>query len=385
MPRKEGQIIDRGISQRTGKQMYLVRVANGEHANGRRKYISQLVHGGLREAQRVQRDLLTKRDQGELQQKTHDTVGQYLSRWLETHKTSVKTRTYLNDLEMVNRYLTPHFGRMKLDKLTPLKIQGVYAKFQEQGLSASTIRRIHAVFRNALKWAVQWQVIPTNPTLKVQLPKVERTEIRPLTPEEAQTFLEECKYDRYGLLFQFLLLTGCRPGEAFALQWKDVDLTNKRVSIRRTYSQKSGQELYSSPKTKKGNRSIPILDDELLAGLKAAKTELIEKHLGKGVQFTDDSLVFTSTKGTPIQARNLIQRHFKPLLERIGISKSVRLYDLRHSTATLLLTLNVHPKVVQEMLGHSDIQLTLNTYSHVLPTLQESAAGKLSELLSKRS
>ncbi|MCL6443154.1 MAG: tyrosine-type recombinase/integrase [Alicyclobacillus sp.] len=385
MPKSRDGIIYRGISKRTGEEMWLVRVVVGTDPNGSRKYVCQTVHGGIRQAQKVQRELAAKRDQGQLEARSKETLNAYLDRWLITHKAAVKARTYLNDTEMLDRYIRPHIGSAKLHKLTPLMIQEVYATLQQSGLSPSTIRRAHAVLRNALNWAVQWQAINSNPADRVRLPKIEKKEFRPLTPEEARRFLDECAYDRYGTLFQFLLFTGCRPGEAFALRWKDIDFDNRTVSIRQTYAKKNGQELISAPKTKKGNRTIPILNESLMAELRSMRAKKIEDNLSNGQSFDDESLVFTSTSGGPVDSRNLIQRHFKPLLERAGIPSEVRLYDLRHSTATLLLALNVHPKIVQEMLGHSDIKLTMDTYTHVLPSLQQTAAAKLADLLANRS
>lgn len=385
MARSSSDIVYRGKSKRTGEEIYLVRIVIGTDSKGKRKYVCRTIHGGIRKAQEVHRQLASERDKGLLKARSKETLDEYLDRWLTTHKSAVKMRTYLNDVEMLDRYIKPHLGHAKLDKLDAITIQSAYAALQEQGLSPATVRRAHAVLRNALKWAVQWQVLPANPAERVRLPKSEKTEIRPLNPDEAARFLEQCAFDRYGTLFQFLLFTACRPGEAFALQWRDINFEKGQISIRRTYAQKDGQELLSSPKTKKGNRSIPVIDADLLAELRAMKTQAIEKYMSSGVPFDEASFVFTSTSGTPVHTRNLIQRHFKPLLERAGIPKTVRLYDLRHSTATLLLTLDVHPKIVQEMLGHADIQLTMNTYTHVLPTLQKGAAQKLADLFSGRS
>lgn len=379
---KSADIIDRGISKRTGKQMWLVRVDLGIDAAGKRQYASRLIHGGIREAERVQREMAVQRDKQELARPGKETLVNYLQRWLETHRASVKPRTYLNDCETIDRYILPHLGATRLDKLSPMVIQGAYAVLQERGLSASTVRRAHAVLRNALQWAVQWQVLQSNPAARVILPKTQKREMRPLNLDEVRRFLDACAFDAYGTLFQFLIFTGCRPGEAFALRWRDVDLDRKEVYVRRTYAKKAGQELISTPKTARGARTIPILDTNLLQELRDERTKRIESCLAGGNSFDAESLVFTSSTGTPVHSRNLIQRHFKPLLERAGIPNTVRLYDLRHTTATLLLALGVHPKIVQEMLGHADIALTMNTYTHGLPTLQKESAQKLADLLS---
>jgi len=351
--------------------------------NGKRLHINKTVYGGIREAQRIQRELLAERDGGTLKQPAKESLALYLTRWLESHRSSVKERTFISDKEMIQRYVVPFIGTVKLDQIKPLNVQKAYDKLGINGLSPSTIRRVHATLNNAMKQAVRWQLISQNPCEHVTIPKLVKKEMRALNEDEAVRFMNSCACDQYGVMFRFMLLTGCRPGEAFGLQWHDLDFTKQEVSIRRTLTRKGGGYRLTSPKTNRGNRQIHIYDKWLLADLKELRTEAKEKALHDGLGFDDKGFVFTTDTGTPVHDRNIVQRHFKPLLKHAGISSDVRLYDLRHSTASLLLRLNVHPKVVAEMLGHSDITLTLNTYSHVVPTLQKDAAEQLAHLLDK--
>ncbi|EPZ41625.1 tyrosine-type recombinase/integrase [Alicyclobacillus acidoterrestris] len=380
----EGQIIDRGINKRTGLHAWLIRVPNGTDAKGKRLYANRTIHGTKRDAERTRREMLAERDRGTLRESSRESLDDYLTRWLEVHKATVKERTYYNDAEMIDRYIRPHVGMIKLQKLSPLDVQTLYAKLGDQGLSSATIRRAHAVLHHALEQAVRWQIIGQNPARLVKPPKLIKPEMCTLTEDEAVRLLDECIYDQYGTLFHFLLMTGCRPGEAYGLHWSDIDFDSHTVTIRRALSRKGTRSFLSTTKTSSGMRTVSIFDESLLESLKQMKQERKERQAKLGKPFNDDEYVFVSSKGTPLNDRNVIQRHFKPLLKRVGINEDFRLYDLRHSTASLLLRLNVHPKVVAEMFGHSDITLTLNTYSHVTPGLQEEAAQKLSNLLRRR-
>lgn len=380
----EGQIIDRGVNKRTGLHAWLIRIPIGIDINGTRQYTNKTVHGTRRDAERVRREMLGERDRGTLQKQSKDSLDDYLQKWLETHKAAVAERTHYNDTEMIQRYIRPFLGAVKLQKVTPLMVQNLYADLAEKGLSPATIRRVHAVLNHALEQAVRWQIIGQNPVRLVTPPKVIKSEMLTLTEEQADRFLSECAYNPYGTLFYFLLMTGCRPGEAYGLNWTDIDFSHRTVTFVRSFSKKGSREFHSkTTKTAAGKRMVSIHDEKLLQNLKGLKEDRILQLSDDGQEFHEYSPVFVSPKGKRVNDRNVINRYFKPLLKRVGIPGVFRLYDLRHSTASLLLRLNVHPKVVAEMLGHADITLTLNTYTHVTPGLQQEAAEKLSQLLSK--
>ncbi|MHB1630006.1 MAG: tyrosine-type recombinase/integrase [Bacilli bacterium] len=377
----EGQIIDRGIHKRTNQQTWLVRVFTGRDADGRKRYINRTVHGGKKEAQKILREMLTDRDQGTLPESTRDSVNTFLDRWLETHKSAVRPRTYSNDTEMLERYIRPYIGTLRLHKLSPLDIQELYAKLIERGLSPNTVRRAHAVLNGSLNQAIRWRMLFHNPASLVKLPKIEREEMHPMNMEEAKRFLDVCVYDAYGALFEFMLVTGVRPGEAFGLKWSDVELEQKRVRIQRALTEdENGAPTLNATKTKRSKRTI-YLPENVVQTLRHLRVEQMEHFLASGKPFTDDKIVFTSSTGEYLEGRNLVQRHFKPLLKRAGISTKLRLYDLRHTCATLLLRQGTNPKIVSERLGHASIAITLDTYSHVLPDMQQDATNALQEML----
>lgn len=312
------------------------------------------------------------------------TVGEYLDRWLaDSARGTVRKSTYDSYKRQLRRYVHPALGYLALKKLTELHIQGLYRSMQDRGLSARTVRYTHAVLRRALKQAVRWKYIPRNPCDDADPPKVQRDEMLPLDREQARRFLEAAEKSgpdgepaRFHALYVLALHIGMRPGELLALKWEDVDLEAGVLSINRTLSM-AGE--FTAPKTAKSRRRIRLTAGSI-AALKAHRKRQLEERMRLSSLWRDHGLVFPSTVGTPLNHRNLA-RSFKDLLKRASLPESTRLYDLRHTCATLLLARNVHPKYVQELLGHASITLTLDTYSHVLPGMDGGAASAMDEAL----
>lgn len=367
-----GQLIARG------EGTWLVRVYRGRADNGTRRYLNRTVHGTKKQAQRLLTKLLREHDTGELVEPTRETVGKYLDRWLrDAAKPRVQPRTLHDYRGLVRRYIRPALGDLRLHQLTPMQIQALYAEMQERGLSPRTVRYAHAVLRSALGQAVKWRLLPNNPATAVELPKRERREMKALDPKQAGRFLEAAKEDRFAALWSLLVTTGLRPGEAFALRWKDLD--GDRVRVSRALVKRAGLETtFAAPKTDRSRRSV-TLPASTVAALRTHRAKQAEEKLA-ATEYTDLDLIFATQTGGPLSLPNLTRRHFKPLLEAAGLPP-MRLYDLRHTAATLLLAAGEHPKIVSERLGHATITLTLDTYSHVLPDMQAASAEKLEGLL----
>lgn len=225
-------------------------------------------------------------------------------------------------------------------------------------------------------------MLARNPCQFVELPRQARREMKALSPKEAMQFLSAAASDRWAALFALALATGMRPEEYLALQWKDVDLEKGIATVQRAlvWQRKGGGWTFTAPKTARSRRSIP-LPASVVKALTVHRRKQAEERLKAGAAYQSNDLVFASREGTPIMMRNLLRRHFKPLLKEAKLPATLRLYDLRHSCATLLLSANEHPKVVSERLGHASVTLTLDTYSHVLPTMQEAASQKLENIL----
>lgn len=362
-----GQIIKRG------ERTWLVKVYKGEE-NGHKKYVSKTVHGTKKDAQTLLNDWLRRKDLGTFVEPSRIMLNDYLDQWLrDGAKAKVRQSTFKTYEWLLNRYVKPVFKGRRLSEVKPLDLQALYTDMQERGLSARTVRFTHAVLSSALKQAVKWRMLPLNPAEDVDLPKQERKEMRCLTPEEVARFQEVAKNDPLGLVFLFALATGMRPGEYLALRWQDVDLKAGLVTVKRAIVQRAGTWHYTEPKTSRSRRTIP---------LPASTAALLREHYMASPFKAPDDPVFPNHEGRPLDEHSTVRKRFKALLKAAELSNGVRLYDLRHTCATLLLGAGVNPKVVSERLGHASITLTLDTYSHVLPTMQEEAAAKLDGILS---
>ncbi len=230
---------------------------------------------------------------------------------------------------------------------------------------------------------MRWNLIARNPTEAVDAPCPRLKEISVFTVEEAQRFLEAAKGDRLHALYVLALMTGMRQGELLGLRWQDIDLSAGSLSVRRTLVRTSQGWSWADPKTAKGRRTI-ALPDLAVEALRQHRVRQLEERLRAGALWADIDLVFPNQTGKPLERQNVVKRSFRPLLIRAGMPSS-RFHDLRHSAATLLLSLGEHPKVVQERLGHSTIGVTMDTYSHVLPDMQRKAAAKLDALFSEEA
>lgn len=373
--RKRGQVVERG------KDTYLVRIYLGEGEDGKRRYYNKTITGTKKEAQRHLTSVLSELDQGTFIEPSKETLNRYLDRWLETSAIPrLRARTARDYREVLARYVREPLGQKPLASITPLDIQSVYSGMLASGLSPRTVRQTHAVLRSALKQAVKWQLLPKNPAEYVDLPRQKRTEMHAMSPDETKQFLNAARGTRWHTLFLLAVTTGMRPGEYLALQWKDVNLDEGTIYVTRTLSRHKGKWHFDEPKTAKSRRKIKIAPSVAQA-LRAHKSRQAAERLKAGIGYQNFDLVFASRNGQPVDCDRLRGRYFKPLLEKAELPETIRLYDLRHTCATLLLAAGEHPKIVSEMLGHASIQLTLDTYSHVLPDMQQSAVDKMEGML----
>jgi integrase len=304
------------------------------------------------------------------------TVSEFLSIWLsDCVKDTITASTFERYESIVKLHISPTLGRLKLRILTPAHVQGLYRGRLNSGLSPATLRKIHTVLHKALSHAVKWSLIPRNVTEAAAAPRLAPEEMRPLSSEEARSLLEAASNDSLEALYVMAVHTGMRQGELLALKWSDINLEGRTVSVRRTLTREGGRYCIGEPKTKKSRRTIKLT---------IAATETLRKHLARQIDemgrlgdlYRDRGLVFTTTTGSTVNPSNIRQRSFKKLLNRAGLPP-IRFHDLRHTCATLLLTSNVHPKIVQEMLGHANVAITLDTYSHVIPGIGDQAAAAL--------
>jgi integrase len=348
--------------------------------DGKRRYVSGKTK---EEARRNLRRARGEAERGLVFDADNLQVGEYLDRWLsDSVNDTVKATTFERYEQIVRLHLKPALGRVKLKGLTPAHVRGLYREKLEAGSSARTVRYIHTTLHKALKQAVMDGLIPRNVTESVKPPQPSREEMHPLTPEQAKLLLEIAHKatDRLEALYVLAIHTGLRQGELLGLKWDDVDLEDGFLQVRRTLTITKDGPVFTSPKTAGSRRSVKLTSK----AIEALKRHL-ERQLGEidrvGSLWIENGLIFASETGEPLNRHNLIRRSFKPLLKRAGLPQ-IRFHDLRHTCATLLLTRNVNPKIVSEMLGHSSIAITLDTYSHVLPNMRDQAAAAMEEALS---
>lgn len=261
-----------------------------------------------------------------------------------------------------------------------MHVQALYRDRLDAGLAPATVQKIHVVLHKALSQAVAWSLVPHNATEAIKAPRPDQKEARPLSREQARAFLAAAREDRLEALYVLAVTTGMRQGELLGLGWDDVDLSRGVVRVNRTLGRSGGRLLLGEPKTKKSRRTIP-LSAKALDALKAHRKTQVEERIGLASLWEEYGLVFATRTGTPINPSNLRKRSFKRLLKKVGLPP-VRFHDLRHTAATLLLMEGVHPKYVQELLGHANVSITLDTYSHVLPGMGNHTAPAIEAALS---
>lgn len=321
---------------------------------------------------------------------TQTTLGEWLDKWLTTYKKGkLKPSTYESYKMLIDTHIKPALGNIPLAKLQAHMLQSFYneklengrADGKKGGLSTRVVRYLHVVIRQALQQAVKEGLLIRNVADATTPPTVKNKQMRPLTEEELLKFFDAAKDDRLFAAYVVAVTTGLRRGELLGLCWDCVDLEKGIITVKRQLlALKQGLVLEETTKSKSGRRSI-VLTDDAIRELKAWKKRQAQEKLLLGEAYQDNGLVFCKEDGTPLDPNEFTKR-FQRLLERVGLPK-VRLHDLRHTHATLLLARGVHPKIVQERLGHSTITMTLDLYSHLVPGLQEAAAATLNGLLSK--
>jgi integrase len=350
--------------------------------SGKKRYVS----GETRqEVQRKLGALQREIEQGIAPGDGRQTLAHYLANWLETIKPTIGDGAWLRHEEFGRIHIIPRIGRVKLAKVTPQMVQGLYAALlSEAGLSSTTVNHLHGSLHKALDAAVRLRLIGSNPTDFVDVPRMAPQEIHPLTSEQARTLLEAASWERYGerleALFVMALATGMRQGELLALHWRDVDLARRSLSVRWNLRYRTGVFTFKEPKTKRSRRRI-ALAPQTVDRLRAHRARQVQERLLAGEVWEDNDLVFASAIGTPLSPNGMPRSAFMRVMGRAGLPASVRFHDLRHTCATLALSSNVNPKVVSEMLGHSTVAVTLDIYSHVMPDMQEDAASIIGALL----
>jgi len=325
---------------------------------------------------------LADRDMGLVFEGEKRTLAAFLDGWLDgTVKGSVKATTYESYERLIRCHIKPELERHKLKTLAPDHVQALYQRKLDSGLAPGTVRQIHSVLSRALDQAVKWGTVPRNVCKATTPPKPVAEEIKPLDAEQARQLLRTAGGERFEALYVLAVTAGLRIGELLALRWQDVDLeaSGPTLRVRRTKSTAKSGPVFTTPKNGKG-RSISLTRHAVEA-LKAHRAAQNAERLKAGSLWQDNGLVFCTHGGRPLDSHNVARTSFKPLLERAGLP-NIRFHDLRHTCATLLLSRGHHPKLVQVLLGHASVALTLDRYSHVLPGMGDQTAAAMEAALS---
>lgn len=325
--------------------------------------------------------------QGVLVTGPRQTLAQYLEHWLEeVHKPAIKLTTYAKYRRLLDNHILPEIGHIQLRKLSPEHLERLYAKKTREGLSASIVRHIHVIIHKALEQAVRKRYVGQNVSdLVGGLPRIKRREATTLTKEQVLQLIASAKGTQLETVVTVAITTGMRHGEIIGLQWQDIDFDGHCLHVRRTITRLSGVKgrfqgrfEETSPKTERGKRTI-MLADIALQSLKEHQARQQKARFQAGEKWRELGLVFSNTSGGYMNPDVLLAQ-FHRLLEKAGLPR-MRLHDLRHSAATILLGRGTHPKLVQELLGHSSIDITMDIYSHVLPSMQQDLVEKWEDFL----
>lgn len=342
---------------------------------GQKKYF----YGSTRkEVQDKVRAALNEKEQGILATGPNMLLRDYFPEWLETvcKPPSRAPRTYVAYRSVISKHLIPEIGHLKIRSLTTRHIQELYAKKLREGVKPTTLEQMQKVLSGSLGSALRWEMVSKNVASKVSIPKHEQREIIPLTEEEARVLLEAAQGHRLEGMILLGVTLGLRRGEITALKWKDVDFEAHTLSVKHTVSHVPFMSyVEKDPKTRASKRKIYLPDVVIQTLQQHYEAQKAEAENG-GLSFSEwnpKGLVFLSKRRSYMHKDQTLTE-FYAILSQAGLPK-MHFHDLRHSAATILLVKGVHPKMVQELLGHSSIVMTMNIYAHVMPAMRKEVAG----------
>jgi integrase len=374
MARKRRGRTEGSIYYREADKQWVGSLSLGYDEHGKRK--RRTVYGSSKkEVQEKLRQLQHDAATGRLAEANTLTVKEWLTTWLETAKSRVQPKTYLRYEQLVRLRINPHLGGTRLAKLAPVHIQQLFTALEREGVSARGRQMAGTLFHKALRDAVRLHLIPFNPAAEVEKPRPDRPKMEVYDEAQVRALLAVASSHRLYALFVLALDTGMRQGELFALAWDDLDLEAGTVLVQRSLEEINGKHRIKEPKSGKGRR----------IDLSPFAVEALREHrkamLAEG-NYRPDAPVFCAPEGGRPLKPNFQRRVFRPLQKAANLPE-IRFHDLRHTAATLMLLNDVNVKVVSERLGHASIQLTLDTYSHVLPTMQKIAAERMDAFFRK--
>lgn len=359
----------RGHITKKGNRYYIV-VDIGAGYDRKQKWLSGF--DTKKQAEKELPRVLSELNQGTYVEPSSQLYSDFIDAWIKNKKSKLSANAFENYSMNIRKHIKPSLGRFKLSKLNSLAIDNFYTELEDNGLSSATIRKIHTIVRSSLEYAKQYQFISRNPAAVVKPPTVEHKDIEVWEEKDMVHFLDAVKDEHDYIVYHLALYTGMRKGEILGLKWNDIDFDNAKIRIMRSYS-KTG---FSKGKTASARRVIDI-DDNTVEELKKRRKVVSANKLECGKDYNNQDLVFCRAEGSPVDVRN-VNRRFTKLIERNELKK-IRFHDLRHTHATIMLGMGIPVKIVSERLGHEKVELTLNTYAHLLPSMQIEAVKSFTE------
>jgi integrase len=367
------------IIKRYEKSYSIVINLGKDPATGKRKQQWYSVKGTKKQAEKRLAELLHELDTGMLVNPSKIIVAEFLKRWLNEYgRPNLTPRSFGRYSGIVHRHLIPDFGAIPLVSLKAEHLQAHYSKKLKSGLGVRSVRYHHVVIHKALATAIKWGLLQRNIADNVDIPRARLGEMQTWDEWDIARFMEAAKENPYFTLFYTSLFTALRRGELLALTWRDVDLILGQVSINRSLHVVNKRVVFTEPKSAKSRRTVALSPSAILVLREHREKQQLDRAMA-GKTLTDDDCVFSHTDGAPLRP-DTITHCWSKLLRNTGL-KHIRLHDLRHTHASLLLKQGVHPKIVQERLGHASISITLDTYSHVAPGLQRAAANRFDDIV----
>ena len=379
------------IKQRSKGSWTIILDVGRDPATGKRRQKWETIRGTKREAEKRLAELQHQLNTDTYVTSSKLTVAEFLYQWLESYVSSnCRESTYERYKGVIDDHLIPDMGSIPLSELKAAHLQTHYSKALKEGrkssgpsegLSPWTVRKHHVTLREALSHALKWGLVSKNVTLAVDPPKPPRPEARALDGDDAQYILTSAQGTIWHPIFHLALYTGMRRGEILGLRWKDVDLNLSVLYIAQAMQQlDDGRVIIQEPKTPNSRRSV-ALSPVAAISLRSHRERQEVDFLTVERPFTPQTLVFERADGTtPVP--DSVTHAFTRYAQKAGVH-GVHLHNLRHTHASLMLKAGVHPKIVSERLGHSSVAFTLDTYSHVTPGLQEAAALKFDQTLTR--
>ena len=307
------------------------------------------------------------------------TVSQFFARWLtDVVKPRLAPKTHEAYSNIVRLYIEPDLGRIRLDKLTPVRVAALLQDKQRSGLSPRTVHHIRAVLRAGLNQAVKWQLLTRNVAALVDSPRQAPKTVVPLTEVSARQVLAVAASHRLAALFRVALMMGLRQGEVLGLRWSDIDLDARTLRVAQALQRVDGKVIFKEPKTAKSRRTLRI-PQSVVDALQMHRDQQNLERAAAGYRWTESGLVFVSTIGTPLDPRNVL-RIWHGLLAEAGLERRA-FHVSRHTAVSLLIAEGVPLKVIQEVVGHSLLSTTADIYGHLFPQAFAEAADAMDRAL----